>query len=512
MKERSRVELFEDIRRGHRDDGLSIRELSVKHKVHRRAVRQALASAVPPGRKKPERSFPVAARWEPIVREWLLADVLVHRKQRHTAQRIWERLVDEHGAQISSSTVRAMVVRLRTEIGVTAGQVTIGQVHAPGAEAEVDFGEFYADLGEGLVKVHMFVMRLSCSGRAVHYAYSAPSSEAFLDGHVRAFAAFGGVPGRIRYDNLTAAVTSVLLGRGRIENQRFVGLRSHYGFDSFFCIPGVEGAHEKGGVEGEIGRFRRRHLTPVPVLAGTAALNAVMHAADRSDDHRHIAGRRENVGAAFAAEAPALMALPAEVFDPSTIVSARVDSKARVAVRACHYSVPARLAGRRVEVAIGGMTITVREHGTVVAVHERSIGKGQETLVLDHFLEVLLRKPGALAGATALAQAKAAGTFTPLHQQFWDTARKAGDGPGTKALIGVLLLHRTMTADAVGAGMKAALAVGSTDPDAVAVEARRHADQRSVPLLAATGTAPVPDIAWHRPAPALNVYDSLLTK
>lgn len=512
MKVRSRVELFEDIRRDHRVDGLSIRELSIKYRVHRRAVRQAIAAAVPPTRKKPERSFPVAGLWEPIVREWLEADGRVHRKQRHTAQRIWQRLVDEHGAQISPSTVRALVARLRAEIGDSVSKVTVGQVHAPGAEAEVDFGEFFADLGGALVKVHMFVMRLSCSGRAVHYAYSAPSSEAFLDGHVRAFAAFGGVPARIRYDNLAAAVVKVLVGRDRIENQRFVALRSHDGFDSFFCIPGIEGAHEKGGVEGEIGRFRRRYLTPVPVVTGTGELNAVMHDGDCRDDHRHIGGRPETVGATFAAEAPSLMALPGEVFDPSTIVTARVDAKARVSVRACHYSVPARLAGRRVEVAIGGMTITIRDHGTVVAVHERSIGKGRETLDLDHFLEVLLRKPGALAGATALAQAKAAGTFTPLHQRFWDAARQAGDGPGTKALIGVLLLHRTMTADAVAAGMNAALAVGSTDPDAVAVEARRHADQRTVPLLAATGTTPVPAIAWHRRAPTLNAYDSLLTK
>jgi transposase len=371
------VELFEDIRLGH-GGGLSIRDLSVKHRVHRRTVRQALAASEPPVRKKSPRSFPVAGRWEPIARQWLEADANVHRKQRHTAQRIWERLVDEHGAQISPSAVRAMVARLRAELGQQLVEVTVSQTHGAGAEAEVDFGEFFADLGDGLVKVHMFVMRLSCSGRAVHYAYSAPSSEAFLDGHVRAFAAFGAVPGRIRYDNLTAAVTTVLLGRGRIENQRFVALRSHYGFDSFFCIPGIDGAHEKGGVEGEIGRFRRRHLTPVPVVSGTAELNAVMHAADCKDEHRHIGNRRENVGAAFAAEAASLRALPVEVFDPSTIVTARVDAKARVAVRACHYSVPARLAGRRVEVAIGGMSITVRDRGTVVAVHERSIGKGQE--------------------------------------------------------------------------------------------------------------------------------------
>ena len=55
---------------------------------------------------------------------------------------------------------------------------------------------------------------------------------------------------RIRYDNLKAAVTRVLLGRERLENPRFVALRSHYGFDSFYCLPGMDGSHEKGGVEG----------------------------------------------------------------------------------------------------------------------------------------------------------------------------------------------------------------------------------------------------------------------
>ena len=86
----------------------------------------------------------------------------------------------------------------------------------------------------------------------------------FFDGHVRAFEHFGGVPARVRYDNLKPAVVRVLKGRDRAESERFVALRSHYGFDSFFCRPGVAGAHEKGGVEGEVGRFRRRHLVPVP--------------------------------------------------------------------------------------------------------------------------------------------------------------------------------------------------------------------------------------------------------
>lgn len=402
---------------------------------------------------------------------------------------------------------------IREELGQRRVEVAVPQTHLPGAEAEVDFGEFWACLDGELVKVHMFVMRLSCSAKSVHYAYVSPSVEAFLDGHVRAFKAFGGVPGRIRYDNLKAAVIKVLIGRQRVENQRFIALRSHYGFDSFFCLPGLSGAHEKGGVEGEIGRFRRAHLTPVPVLADFAALNMAMVAADERDGSRHLTGRRETVSESFTVESPALNESPELVFDPTTITSARVDTKARVAVRNSHYSVPARLVGRRVEIGIGGMNITVRAGGQVVATHARAIKRGQEMLDLDHYLEVLLHKPGALAGATALVRAKAIGAFTTVHQRFWSTAQTSdGDAAGTKALIGVLLLHRTMSFASVLAGMNAALAVESTDPDVVAVEARRHRDQRQIPALAPTGTNDSPDIAWVRPAPTLTAYDSLLTK
>lgn len=514
MKERSRVELFESIRRGYRD-GFSIRELADSHRVHRRTVRQAIGDAVPPAPKSPARVSPVSAQWESIVRGWLKADQLVHRKQRHTGQRIWERLVAEHDAVISSSTVRALVKRLKLELEITALSVSVPQTHLAADEAEVDFGEFWAQLDGQVTKVHMFVLRLSHSGKSVHFPYSAPSTEAFLDGHVRAFEQLGGVPGRIRYDNLTPAVVKVLLGRERLENPRFIALRSHYGFDSFFCIPGVEGAHEKGGVEGEIGRFRRRHLTPQPVLPSMAALAAAMSASDERDDHRRINGRRETVGQTFATEAPALAVLPDRAFDPCSIMSARVDTKARISVRASHYSVPARLAGRRVEVAVGGTTITVRVDGRIVAEHTRALRKGEQVLNLDHYLEVLIRKPGALAGASALAQAKASKAFTPTHQRFWDAARAAhGDGPGTRILIGVLQLHRTMTSEAVIAGMGAALAAGVSDADVVAAEARRHHDShRNIPILTPAGTdhaTPIPLIAWQRPAPSLDIYDSLL--
>jgi transposase len=264
----------------------------VRHRVHRRVVRAALADAVPPARKVARRTRPATGEWEDTVRGWLEADLSEPRKQRHTARRVWQRLLDEHGAVVAESTIRHMVRELKVEIGLDRRLVTVPQTHEAGRDAEVDFGEFIAVIDGERLQLHMFVMRLSHSGRAVHIASGNVGSEAFLDGHVRAFEEFGGVPtGQIRYDNLKPAVLRVLLGRERLENPKFIALRSHYGFDSFFCEPGVAGAHEKGGVEGEIGRFRRRHLTPVPRAASLAELNAIIAAADRADDHRRIAAR-----------------------------------------------------------------------------------------------------------------------------------------------------------------------------------------------------------------------------
>ena len=506
------MEQFEGIRRDHRGEGLSVRALAVRHGVHRRTVRQALADATPPPRRSPARTRPVLGAYEATVRGWLAADRDVPRKQRHTARRIWQRLVEEEGARVGQSSVRSLVASIRAETGSGQSVVTVPQTHPVGAEAEVDFGEFVAVIAGELMKVWMFVMRLSHSGRAVHVAYANQAQESFLDGHVRAFTAFGGIPtGMIRYDNLTPAVVRVLLGRDRWQNPRFIALRSHYEYESFFCLPGLAGAHEKGGVEGEIGRFRRRHLTPIPHVGSLAALNAALTAADARDDARRIAARTETVGAAFEREQVVLNPLPGSVFDVSQALSCRVDTKARICVRQSYYSVPARLAGRRVNARLGADQIVVACDGVTVATHTRSLHKGSEDLVLDHYLEVLARKPGALSGATALVAARASGAFTEGHQRFWDAARRElGDGPGTRALIGVLLLHRTMAATAVEAGMDAALRLGRFEDDLVAVEARRHGEP-------ATAQAPVPVPAGAAPAaalvrqrPTLTGYDDLL--
>jgi transposase len=489
---------------------MSVRALAKRHGVHRRTVRQALADATPPERKVPDRQAPATGQHVDLVRRWLIEDLEVPRKQRHTARRIWQRLVEEQGAQVGESTVRNLVARLRVEIGADRCQVMVPQTHPAAEEAEVDFGEFAASIAGQMMKLYMFCMRLSHSGKAFHVAYANQTQESFLDGHVRAFEAFGGVPiGMIRYDNLKPAVIRVALGRERFEHPQFVAMRSHYGYDSFFCAPGLDGAHEKGGVEGEIGRFRRRHLTPIPHVGSLALLNAALAAADVRDDGRRIGGRADTVGQAAAREIPLLRPLPAEAFDVALSLSCRVDAKARICVRQSYYSVPARYAGRRREVRLGATSLTVYDGATIVTEHVRSLHKYSEDLLLDHYLEVLSRKPGALAGSTALAAARTSGVFTADHQLFWDAARRRlGDGAGTRALVGVLLLHRILPAEAVIAGMRGAAALDSVDPDLVAVEARRADHPRTGTISAAAPSL----LADHeRPAPSLAGYDQLLT-
>ena len=223
----------------------------------------------------------------------------------------------------------------------------------------------------------MFVMRLSASGKGFHRVYANQAQEAFFDGHVRAFEHFGGCPRRVRYDNLKPAVARVLLGRDRDESDRFVALRCHYGFDCFFCLPGIEGAHEKGGVEGEVGRFRRRHMVPVPKVASLAELNELVADGDRLDDDRRIDGRRTTVAEHFALELPHLRPLPAEPFDAASCLRLRVDTKSRVCVRQSFYSVPVRYAGRRIDVRLGAETVEALDGAKVVAPHARAVGKGR---------------------------------------------------------------------------------------------------------------------------------------
>ena len=276
-------------------------------------------------------------------------------------------------------------------------------------------------------------------------------------------------------------------------------------------------------MEGEGGRFRRNHCVPMPAVDSIEELNALLEAGDDADDARRIGNRTSSVGTDWAFEKTLLRPLPAEPFDTALTLTPRVDRYAQVMVRCNQYSVPARFIGHRLRVKLSASTVTVFDRNTVVAEHQRAIGKGVKILNLDHYLEILLRKPGALPGATALAQARAAGVFTTTHDAFWAAARKAlGDSPGTRALIEVLLLHRHLEHADVLDGISAALTVGSVSADVVAVEARKSAQrrgiqpppvqviQRSRQLVSLTERRLAELPGDDRPLPSVEVYDDLL--
>lgn len=369
----TRVEQFEQIRRDRAREGLSIRALARRHGVHRRAVRQALRSAVPPPKQAPKsRPAPKLGPYRPIIDEWLKADQEAPRKQRHTARRVWQRLVEEHGADVSERQVERYVAAKRREIGEVEAFVPL--VSDAGVEAEVDWGQAQVILRGEPVDVHLFLMRACHSGASFVSAFHSETQQAFLEGHVAALQFFGGVFDLIRYDNLKAAVAKVLKGRRRTESDRFVALRSHYGFESSFCISGQQGAHEKGGVESEVGRFRRRHLVPVPKVESLTELNERLEAACWADLDRTIVGRSEPVGEMLTRERRLLSPLPAESHCTTEEASPRVDSKAMVTVRQNRYSVPAHLAGMRVRAQVGAREIAIWHDGGVVAIHERLTG------------------------------------------------------------------------------------------------------------------------------------------
>jgi len=505
---RSRVELFEQIRRDRDRAEVSIHELARRHGVHRRTVRQALGSPLPPARKRPAgRPAPKLGPYRALIDSWLEADRDAPRKQRHTARRVFERLRSERGVEVSERQVRRYVRARRRALGELVDEAFVPLCHEPGAEAEVDWGEATVVIGGAPTKVHLFLMRACFSGACFVQAHTRETQQAFLEAHVEALEFFGGVFSLVRYDNLRSAVAKVLKGRRRVESDRFVALRSHYLYESSFTRRGKEGAHEKGGVEGEVGRYRRAHLVPVPEVASLAELNELLRAACVADLGRTIRGRRETVGDALAREVDLLRALPAEAFDAAEHASPRVDSKALVTVRQNQYSVPVSLAGLRVAARIGAREVALHHDGREVARHQRLGGRFGVSAQLDHYLELLAHKPGALARSLALAQERERGAWPACFDELWRAIEaRLGSSEAARQLVDVLMLCRELSPARVELAVRGALAAGAHDGRAVVVLARRAERAQPEPLEGLDERLS----ATQRPEPDLSDYDRLL--
>jgi transposase len=389
-----------------------------KFGVHRRLVREALGQAVPQQRPAKERARPKLGPVAAFIDGILEADRRAPRKQRHTAHRIWVRITREQpGVVIAESTVRQYVRERKRALGLkTSPEVFVPQQYAWGKEAQVDWYEAAADLDGERQTLQVFALRSMASGAAFPRAYPRATQQAFLEAHELAFQHLGGVFRRLRYDNLSAAVRKILRGYRREETARFVAFRSHWGFEASFCTPG-EG-HEKGGVEGEGGYFRRNHLVPVPAIRDLDELNALLLAGCQEDLARVIDGRQQTIGEALAVERQHLLPLASEGFDLVEVSFGDLDGLRRVEAKTNAYSAPLP-PGTTVQVKLAPTTVELCHQGRCVARHARSYGRHQEILELEHYLDVLEHKPGAFAGSKPLEPWRRAGRWPASYDQYW---------------------------------------------------------------------------------------------
>jgi transposase len=503
---RAKVEIFEEIRREYEFGVGTILGVARKLGVHRRMVREAIHSAVPVRRKKTERPRTKLDAAVTFIEGILEADRKTPRKQRHTAHRIWKRITEEvPGCTAAERTVRQYVEQRKQALGLAGRETFVPQSYDWGVEAQVDWYEAYADLDGERVKLQVFSLRSMASGAVYHHAYLRATQQAFLEAHELAFHYFGGVFRRVRYDNLASAVKKILRGYERELTARFIAFRSHWQYQADFCTPG-EG-HEKGGVEGEVGYFRRNHWVPIPVAGDLAELNAKLLADCQHDEKRMIAGRQESVGALLLKEKEHLLPLAAEDFELAEVSFPKVDQSGCAKVLTNFYSVPLT-AGSVVEARAYSSVIEFRQNGAAVAQHERSYARSQQILDLEHYLEVLERKPGALRGSKPLAQWRAQGRWPKSYDQLWELLnQKHGRQGGTRSIIAILRLGREFGYAKLETSVAQALVLGCTD-----VAAIRHLLMSDQLQHAAATTIEIGALAaYERPLPTMAEYNQLLT-
>jgi hypothetical protein len=309
-------------------------------------------------------------------------------------------------------------------------------------------------------------------------------------------------------DNHRGAVSWVLRGRRRIEADRFVAFRSHHLFESRYCRVGLEGAHEKGGVEGGVGHFRRTHLVPLPRARDLVELNEQVLAACAREDQRVPEGRRETKLVAWEREREQLLPLPEEAFETVEWVEGiRVDEKSRARVRTVNYSVPVRLVGLSVRAAVSSDRVLIYHRGEQVARWERCWEPYGERLDLDHYLEVLRDKPGAFWGSKPLRQAKDEGRFPAQYSELFRALKaRVSESQAARQMVDILLLHRRYPAQVVEQAVCVVLAAGVLDGHAVAVLVRRALEGR--PPLAVLDVGELDH--YQRPQPEVHAYDALL--
>ena len=441
------------------------KEEGYSHQTIERALSDAPAQPYRLARPKPAPVFgPYRARVDALLEE----HEHLPRKQRYTARKIFE-LLQAEGYQGSESRIRRYLAERKRERAVP--EVFLPLEFEPGEDAQVDWGEAVAEVSGRRQTVHFFLMRLCYSRRAFAMAFPSEAQECFLSAHVQAFHHFGGVPHRISYDNLGTAVKLVpdptsKRGRKRKEVRTFVSFRSHYLFDSHFCLPGREGAHEKGGVESGIGYTRRQLMVPIPQATSFEDLNRQLLARALTEDGRQVARERQTIGQAWEHERARLLPLPPSDYECCHMTTVRLTPYAQATFETNRYSIPANRARREVTLKAYPFWVEIWDGMDLLARHPRCYEREQDVFDPLHYLSLLERKPGAFDYAKPLKRWREG--WPPSYNLLLRTLRATWpEGRGIQEFVRILQLHQHYAAPLIEQAIEQALSYGCVHLDGV---------------------------------------------
>lgn len=355
--------------------------------------------AVPWERKTPEReSIVITDEIYDFIMSCLEEDKLVtFKKQKHTAKRIYDRLVEEKGFTGGESTIRRKVREIRN----TLPKAFVPLQFDPGDAIQIDWGE--ADIYENGTKtrINLFCARLCYSCRPVVLAYHKQNEESFHDAIVNAFDELGGVTRRVIFDNGKVAVKEGFGAYARMQ-LGYEALSAHYGYDAVFCNP-AEG-HEKGLVEGLVGWARRNICVPVPRVSCISELNQLLLERCRKYESTMIRSRNATVSDLLAEEKKHLRPLPRYRFETARCSDARVNAFSTVRFRSNTYSVPVQYVGRSVSIKGYPETVEIYYRGDLISTHERLMGRNQTSYHLEDYMPLLEKRPRAVFDAAPVKQ------------------------------------------------------------------------------------------------------------
>ena len=400
-------------------DGMSKRKASLEFGVSRQFVNTALEFPSPQGyRRKVERSSKLDP-FKPFIDQIIIDDKKVHRKQKHTALRIFERLRDEEGFNGGYTIVREYIKDKKRK-----NKESFVPLHHPPGDAQVDFGEADIYLNNKLERCHYFTMTLPYSNAVFVKAYPIERTESFLDGHVSAFKFFGKIPRCILYDNASIMVKRIENDKTRHVTDAFKSMISHYLFDYKFA--NVASGNEKGSVEGDVGFARRKFMAPIPRVNSYEGFNENLEQQCTRFLNRRVRGKKENVVIMLNDDLQAMEDLPKYTLDPSTKTGGSVNSTLLVRFDNNDYSVPFEYANHDISIKAYWDIIEIYHREEMIATHCRLFGKEGFSYNPIHYLKLLERKPGALEQAAPIRHWDLPKVFLKFKKKLETRLKKNG--------------------------------------------------------------------------------------